>query len=90
MKAGGPIRAKLGPNHEVIPCDRQDFVPWALEHVEKETGVRVVGEFNRGDVTVSTVFGGALGGEQQRYETWEEAERGHAEMVARVVSSLGT
>jgi hypothetical protein len=32
------------------------------------------------------VFGGDLDGEQDRYETWEEAEVGHAAMVARVLA----
>ena len=30
------------------------------------------------------VFGGPLDGEQERYSTWEQAERGHAEMVYRI------
>ena len=99
------IRAKLGPNHEVIPCEREEFFSWAAEHLEKESGDRVVGEFEERGVSVSTVFlginhnfrgnkplwfetmvfGGALDREQRRYSTWEEAERGHAEMVARVL-----
>ncbi len=32
------------------------------------------------------VFGGELDQEQERYCTWEEAEAGHAEMVARVLA----
>lgn len=32
------------------------------------------------------VFGGELDQEQERYRTWEEAERGHAAMVARVAA----
>lgn len=30
------------------------------------------------------VFGGLLDGEADRYATWDEAERGHAQMVERV------
>ena len=30
------------------------------------------------------VFGGMLDQDMERYTTWEEAEQGHAEMVARV------
>lgn len=30
------------------------------------------------------VFGGELDGEQDRYHTWEEAERGHKDMVNKV------
>ena len=30
------------------------------------------------------VFGGKLDQEEERYATWEEAERGHKEMVKRV------
>lgn len=30
------------------------------------------------------VFGGHFDGQQRRYATWEEAERGHAEMVRMV------
>jgi hypothetical protein len=35
------------------------------------------------------VFGGALDTEQERYHTWDEAEAGHAEMVARVREAAG-
>lgn len=31
------------------------------------------------------VFGGAMDGEMDRYATWDEAEAGHAAMVARVL-----
>jgi len=30
------------------------------------------------------VFGGELDGEQERYSTWDEAEKGHKRMVERV------
>ena len=30
------------------------------------------------------VFGGSLDGEQRRYETWEAAQAGHDELVARL------
>lgn len=30
------------------------------------------------------IFGGPRDGEQQRYATWEEAEKGHAEVVASI------
>ena len=30
------------------------------------------------------VFGGLLDGEEARYATWDEAEKGHAAMVAKV------
>lgn len=36
------------------------------------------------------VFGGPLNEEQVRYVTWDEAERGHAEMVARVRAAIGS
>jgi hypothetical protein len=32
----------------------------------------------------SMVFGGEHDGEQRRYSTWEEAEKGHAELVSMV------
>lgn len=35
----------------------------------------------------SMVFGGPLADEQIRYSTWDEAERGHADLVARVTSA---
>jgi hypothetical protein len=34
------------------------------------------------------VFGGLLDQEQERYTTWEEAEKGHASVVGRVSESL--
>ena len=33
------------------------------------------------------VFGGPMEGEQERYHTWEQAEEGHAWMVARVTAA---
>lgn len=33
------------------------------------------------------VFGGPLDQEQERYTTWDEAEQGHAAMVARVAAA---
>lgn len=33
------------------------------------------------------VFGGTLDQEQERYSTWEAAERGHAAIVARVMAA---
>jgi len=33
------------------------------------------------------VFGGPLDGECERYATWDEAEMGHARMIARVRST---
>ena len=32
----------------------------------------------------STVFGGPLNGTQDKYATWDEAEAGHAKLVAKV------
>lgn len=42
----------------------------------------------RGDPLLfeTMVFGGPLNLEQERYSTWEDAERGHAAMVARVMA----
>ena len=34
------------------------------------------------------VFGGELDEEMNRYTTWEDAEKGHEEMVKRVMGSL--
>lgn len=34
------------------------------------------------------VFGGPLHHEMERYSTWEEAEKGHAEMVAKVQATF--
>jgi hypothetical protein len=36
----------------------------------------------------SMIFGGAHDGKQDRYSTWEEAEQGHAKMLALVRSTL--
>jgi hypothetical protein len=33
------------------------------------------------------VFGGAHNGAQERYSTWEEAEKGHADMVRLAIST---
>jgi len=34
------------------------------------------------------VFSGKLGEEQERYATWEQAEKGHKEMVERVKNTI--
>ena len=46
--------------------------------------------FGNGDPLLfeTMVFGGKLDGEQDRYSTWDEAEKGHQEMVKRVEESI--
>jgi hypothetical protein len=82
----------LNENKELVSVD--DVLTWAEWF---ETTDRTVATSKIGDVKVSTivvgldnclfetvVFGGSLDGEEMRYRTWDEAVRGHEEMVRRV------
>lgn len=87
--------------HMPVPCP--DLVEWAQwmqtsdRHVAKTeiNGVTVSTIFLAIDHGLhgvpiffeTMVFGGALDQEQERYGTWEEAERGHAATVERVRAS---
>ena len=54
-----------------------------LDHNHSQSGPTIVFE--------TMVFGGKLNDSQDRYATWDEAEKGHQEMVTRVWESfLGT
>jgi hypothetical protein len=51
---------------------------------DTEVSTVFLGWEERGGMLFETmVFGGILAGEQDRYRTWQEAEIGHAAMVAR-------
>lgn len=52
----------------------------AINHSHTLTGPPVLFE--------TMVFGGPLGGEQDRYHTWDEAVAGHAAMLARVRAAV--
>ena len=84
--------------HEPREATWEEAVPWFAR--DRAVANDVVGEarvstvflvidhgFGDGEAPVlfeSMVFGGPLDGEQVRYRTWDEAERGHADLLARV------
>lgn len=86
--------------HEVVPChDLLEWATWfetADRHVANDwfKEVRVSTVFLGLDhsfllagpplIFETMVFGGPLDQEQERYSTWDEAEKGHAEMLAKV------
>lgn len=88
---------------EVVPCASID--EWSTEFKKDRTVAKntVGGSFvstvflatddsfggSRPLLFETVVFGGPLEGEQERYSTWDEAERGHQAMVARVKKEEG-
>ena len=84
--------------HKVVPCDLMTWTKWfgTSNRIVAKTSLGVAEvstvflgldhRFGEGEPLwfETMVFGGVLGDEQDHYTTWEEAEKGHAEMVARV------
>lgn len=67
-------------NEKVGGDTRVSTVFLGLDHSFGDDGPPVLFE--------TMVFGGPLDEEQARYHTWEEAEAGHAAMMARVRSAF--
>jgi len=71
-------------------CDRSDSS--RVDYTETENGnvstVFLGCGFTHGDgpplLFETMVLGGTMDGRQDRYPTWEEAEKGHAEFVERI------
>jgi hypothetical protein len=94
------LYGKLDANHKVIittPLEAEQLLanlPARLvgDFTRQETRVSTVflvinhGFHGENKWFETMVFGGDLDGEQDRYTTWEEAEHGHAAMVARVLA----
>lgn len=92
IRGGGVSRQYILDGHLAKPVDLLIWVRWL------ETANRVVSHTTVGGAEVSTVFiglgrvmfatlvfgGGPLDQETVRYDTWEQAEQGHAAMVVRV------
>jgi len=57
-----PMFAKLGDNYEVLPCDYDEWLPWAREHLFAVDGPalmrrRLIAKFRSSTgIVVSTVF----------------------------------
>ena len=83
---------------EPVPVDLMTWAKWmedADRHVAKDTigdsDISTVflglnNQFGEGAPMLfeTLVFGGLLDNEMDRYSTWEQAEKGHTEMVERV------
>ena len=92
-------------DHEAVPCDIMMWAKWLEDHrTKRRVAQDKIGEvristvflgldhsFGNGQPLIfeTMVFGGPLDQEEVRYSTWEEAERGHAVMVARVRKEAG-
>ena len=90
---------KLDADHKVIAATPHE-VGELLGNLSRQVGKFTNGDVEvstvflglnhgdeRGDKWFETmVFGGPLNGEQERYETWVEAEAGHAAVIARVLA----
>lgn len=78
---------------EMVKRHKTEPDPWRIgyDQITKSCHVSTVflglnhNHFGKGDPILfeTMVFGGPLDGEQHRYCTYDEAERGHAEMVAQ-------
>jgi hypothetical protein len=66
---------------KVTPEIRVSTVFLGLEHNFGKPGPPILFE--------TMVFGGPLDGEQERYCTWDEAEKGHAAMLEKVRARAG-
>lgn len=87
------------------PRATQDVVEWGrcLDGPHQQVAEDIVGEARVSTVFLGVetsgmtppllfetmVFGGALGGEQSRYATYEEAVAGHARVLARLFALVG-
>jgi hypothetical protein len=86
--------------HQVVPCDDiLDWGHW-FETADRIVKKTTVGESEVSTVFIgldhrfqgggpplvfeSMVFGGPQDGDQERYSTWGEAERGHEALVAKL------
>lgn len=95
------LYAKLGANHEVIPCSAEEFIA----HQSNFESSRRVALDKIGEIEISTVFlainhgwngkdlwfetmifEGPLDGYQERYETWDKALAGHKIAVEQIKS----
>lgn len=94
--------ATLDENHRVVKCDLMTWAQWMeSEKGNRVVQQTAVGEVSVSTVFLgldhgfggkpkwfeSMVFGGTMDGEQERYETWNEAVAGHEKLVARVKES---
>lgn len=72
------VEAGIGARVALTPIDgiQVSTVFLGLDHSMHLSGPPILFE--------TLIIGGPLDGEQRRYATWDEAERGHAEAVARV------
>ena len=90
----------LDENRQPVKVDLMQWAGWFSKdrHVAKtEVGDAEVStvflglDHQYGDgpplIFETLVFGGPLDQEMERYSTWEEAERGHADMVLRVTAA---
>ncbi len=95
MKMEMPAYAILKDKKVVMVRDVMD---WAMSKVDRRVAKTYVGDVYISTVFLgmdhgfggrpqwfeTMVFGGTMDGEQQRYETYEDAEAGHLLMVNRV------
>lgn len=65
--------------NDLVGDVRVSTVFLGLDHRFGDSGAPILYE--------TMVFGGPLDQEQWRYETWDEAEKGHADMLTRVRSA---
>ncbi len=90
--------------HEAVPTDLMTWARW-FEKGDRIVAKDTVGEvrvstvflgldhsFGTGPLLLfeTMIFGGPLDGDMDRYTTWEQAEAGHAAMLAKVKHSPNT
>lgn len=85
-KTPTPIDDLLAWGEWMESADRQV----ALDEIDGITVSTVFLGLEHGDRNLfeTMVFGGPIDGEGARYQTWEQAEQGHAEMIAKVKAAL--
>jgi hypothetical protein len=93
----------LDEEHRPVPCtDIMVWGPWFQNFENRRVARTRIGDSEISTVFLgmdhgfrqhlwfeTMVFGGTLDGEQDCYETWEQAEQGHEAMVRRVEMKRG-
>lgn len=95
-----PLYYRLGPGNVAVPATMEEAMrAFTNDATRRLARTELPGKcyvstvflaidhaFGDGDPILfeTMVFGGPLGGEQERYSTWAEAERGHARLVKAV------
>ena len=94
----------LNKDHEIVEVSLMEWAEWLEDFEKKRVAVIDIGESRVSTVFLgldhrfsgegppilfeTLVFGGPMADEMDRYCTWDEAVKGHADMVKRVKEAV--